>query len=355
MNFWVSAIAILTVSAAVISWPLLSGSTRERFLGLFILLMMPLAGLLLYQQIGSPNALNVAPTESTAHSADAPQIDDLLAQLQQNLAENPDNPEGWLILGRSLKSMQRYPEALDAISRANDLLPGSPAIMVELAEAQLFASGNPTISPEIRQLLEGAVNLDPAQQKGLWLLGMAESQTGDFQKAIGHWTSLQGMMDPGSNAAQTVVQQIEMARNQLAAGDGIAPPRGQGPANTANNPDSADSRPAIAIDINLADNLPPPPTSAVLFVFAHPAGQRGMPLAVKRIQSPTFPLSISLSDADALRPGTSLADIKNLDISARVSLSGVANAASGDYQANTLTLDIAVETTIALDLNQRVP
>ena len=56
-----------------------------------------------------------------------------------------------------------------------------------------------------------------------------------------------------------------------------------------------------------------------------------------------------------LRPGTSLEDFGQLDISARISLSGVANSASGDYQANTVTFDTKDLTAIALHLNQRVP
>lgn len=355
MSFWIIAIAILIVSAAVIGWPLLSGSSKERFLGIGILLLLPLAGLLLYQQTGTPAAINTAQSEAATHGAEAPQIDELLAQLQQSLAEDPNNPEGWLILGRSLKSMQRYPEALDAIERANELLPGSPAIMVELAEAKLFASGNPVMGPDIRQLLESAVSLDPQQQKGLWLLGMAAAQRGDFQDAIEYWTSLQAMMDPASNAAMTVVQQIANAKNQLAGGAGADGPTQQSVSAATSSPANTQTSPAIAITIDLGEDLPPPPASAVLFVFVHPSGERGMPLAVQRIQAPAFPMSINLSDADTLRPGTSLSDHAELDISARVSLSGVANSASGDYQANVATVESDTETTIALNLDQRVP
>lgn len=355
MNFWMIAVAVLMVSAAVISWPLFSGSSKERVLGICMLLLVPLAGLLLYQQIGTPAALNVVESQSTAQSADVQQMDDLLAQLQQSLTEAPNNPEGWLLLGRSLKSMQRFPEALEAFAHANDLLPGSPAIMVDLAEAKLFASGNPVMGADIRQLLESAVNLDPQQQKGLWLLGMAEQQAGDFQAAIEHWTSLHTMMDPTSNAAITVAQQIANAKSQLAGGTSAAGPAAQSAAVAATNPADADTSPAIAIDINLTESLPPPPPGAVLFVFVHPGGERGMPVAVKRIPTPRFPISISLSDADTLRKGTSLSDHAELDISARVSLSGVANSASGDYQANVATVASDTETTIALNLDQRVP
>ena len=369
MNFWIIAVALLTISAAVISWPILTGSTKERFLGLAILVLMPLAGLLLYQQVGTPDALNMASISTPAHSTQAPTLDQLVAELQQNLEKNPNNPEGWLMLGRSLKSMQRFPEALSALEKADQLLPGTPVIMVELAEAKLFASGNPDMGGEIYQLLQAAIRMEPQQQKGLWLLGMAESQAGNYNAAISLWTTLQGLLDPASGAAQTVAQQVAVARANI-SGEVSGPAQAQSQTQTQTQAQSqtqaetqtrnqtrqaAATGNAISIDMTLADSLPPPPASAVLFVFVHPAGQRGMPLAAKRVEAPAFPLSISLSDNDTLRPGSTLAAHEKLDISARISMAGDANAASGDYQANSTTVDSDSTSTVLLSFDQRVP
>ncbi len=348
MNFWIIAVALLTVSAAVISWPLFTGTSKERLLGLVVLVLMPVAGLLLYQQVGTPAALNMADTTVSAHATEAPSMEQLVAELQQKLEDKPNNPEGWLMLGRSLKSMQRFPEALSAIEKADQLLPGTPLIMVELAEAKLFASGNPDMSGDIYQLLQAAVSMEPQQQKGLWLLGMAESQAGNYNAAIGHWTTLQGMLDPASGAAQTVAQQIESARANTTGEANVV-------VQNQNQDSQATTTNAIPVELTLVDSLPPPPASAVLFVFVHPAGQRGMPLAAKRIEAPAFPLSISLSDADTLRPGSSLTGHEKLDISARISMTGDANAASGDYQANSTTVTSDGATSVVLNFDQRVP
>jgi len=80
-----------------------------------------------------------------------------------------------------------------------------------------------------------------------------------------------------------------------------------------------------------------------------------MPLAVKRLNAQGFPRSLLFSDADLLRPGTSLENFDQLDISARISMAGVAIAAPGDYQANLVTLDTNAVAEIALHLDQRVP
>ncbi len=340
MSFWILAVALLTLSAAVISWPLFAGTARERIVAISLLLVIPLAGLVLYQQIGSPAAINLPATVATQAS-----VEDLVADLQQRMNENPDDAEGWVVLGRSLKTMRRYAEAKTALSNANHLLPGDPMIMVELAEASLFASGKPEISAEILQLLEDALAIDPLQQRGLWLLGIAAAQGGDNERAIAFWQKLLNQMDPASDVGQTVARQIELARARA----------GQPEAGQA-NPGQASSGIVLPVNITLADELAGSlPPGAVLFVFIRQAGTQGMPLAVKRIPAPRFPLSIQFSNADLLQPGGALENFATLDISARISMTGVANIASGDYQADALKFEPNAAGEIALRIARRVP
>ena len=359
MNFWIIAVALLVIPAAVISWPFFTGPSRERMLGLWVLILMPLAGLLLYQQVGTPKALNqpaVTPHQQQAsqqsqasqqqpHDSQQPQMDEMVAKLQQRMNENPDDPEGWVMLGRSLKTMQRYDEAVTALRNANRLLPDNPLVMVELAEASLFASGKPQVNDEMRQLLEAALKLDPQQQKGLWLLGMASAQDGDHTKAITIWQQLLDQLDPTSGAAQTVSQQIEMSRV-----------KGGLPATGGDEMVESFTGFELPVNITLAEELAGSlPANSILFVFMHPAGQKGMPVAVKRIPSPSFPFLTSFSNKDLLRPDSSFEDYSALDISARISMTGVAGIASGDFQANAVEFDINVVQEIALHIGQRVP
>ena len=377
MNFWIYAIALLAVSAAVISWPLIGGTARDRIMGLFIVLIIPLGGIILYQNVGTPAAINVvavtpqqATQEQPPHATEQGQMDALVTSLQQRMEQNPDDSEGWLILGRSLKTMQRYAEAQTALANANRLVPGNPMIMIELAEAGLFASGEPQISPEGRQLIESALAIDPDQQKGLWLMGMASAQDGDEAQAIVYWQRLLSQLDPESGGARSVTQQIEMAQTRL--GQDVAPavqaePAASKPVTTAPAvtapaaTEPATQAPAVAgfnipVTITIPDDLAAAiPASAALFVFIHPAGTVGMPLAVKRLAPQGFPLSLHFSDADLLRPGMSLENFEKLDISARISMSGIANANPGDYQATLVTLDTNAVAAIALNLDQRVP
>ena len=376
MNFWIFAVALLAVSAILISWPLFTGPAKDKLTGLFIVLMLPLTGMLLYQTIGTPAAINLpaATPQQTAqaqqpHSAQGGQMEELVASLQQRMQENPDDPEGWLILGRSLKSMQRFPEALEALANANRLIPNNPMIMVELAETSLFASGQPDISPEARQLLESALEIDPAHQKGLWLMGMVSAQDGDDAKAISLWEKLLQQLDPASGAAQSVTEQITMAQTRLGQTPAAAmattavaeQSQAAEPAAVVTEPE-VDAAPTtvaesgIPVTVSISDELGAAiPANATLFVFIPPAGARGMPLAVIRLAPRGFPMALNFCDAALLNPGMALLACEKRDRRARVSMRGGVVPAAGDYQANLVTVDTSAVTKIALHLDQRVP
>ena len=199
-------------------------------------------------------------------------------------------------------------------------------------------------------------------------MGMASAQTGDDAQAVAYWTRLQEQLDPATGPFQAVTQQIEAAQTRMgvpisaAAETAVAEPI-VAPAPAATPPmakpvasEAADGAFGIPATITIGDGLEGPyPSSATLFIFIHPAGAAGMPLAVKRLAPQGFPMSLNFTDADLLQPGGSLQAFELLDISARISMNGVANIASGDIQANRVTVNTKNVSAIDLHLDQRVP
>ena len=363
MNFWIIAAALLAIAGAAMCWPLFGGAGKDRVTGVLVLLAMPLLGLSLYYAIGTPDAIGMAaatPQPSAQaqvqmpHAAEGGEMEMLLQQLQQRLAENPNDAEGWVVLGRTLKSQQRFAEALAALENANRTLPDTPTIMVELAEARLFASGNPVITDDIRQLLEGAIAIEPHQQKGLWLLGMADAENGNYTGAIATWQSLLGLLEPGSGSYQRVNAQIAEAQGMLgqpaltpADPEQEVAPQPAGPVTVAEG--------GIPVTVFIAQEMTGTiPGNAPLFVFIHPAGGAGMPLAVKRLPASGFPMSLNFTDADLLQQGNSLQNFEQLDISARIALGGGVNPTPGDIQAARVTVDTKAVEAVTLQLDQRI-
>lgn len=86
----------------------------------------------------------------------------------------------------------------------------------------------------------------------------------------------------------------------------------------------------IEIDPALQARLQP---NDVLFVSARASEGPRIPLAARRISPIELPLELELSDADAMAPQFRLSTASEVIVSARVSHSGVADPAPGDFEA----------------------
>lgn len=348
--FWFVAIAILAAAGLVLAWPLLARGSSWRATGLALLLLLPLGGALLYRDAGTPSAMSAAvmDMESTDFNA-------LIDDLKGRLSERPEELEGWLLLGRSLKSLQRFDEALEALQTALRIAPDNALVKVELAEAMLFASGDPRVSDEIRTLLQSAVADEPGIQKGLWLLGIDAAQRGEDAQAIEYWQHLLGEVDSNTPVAQSVREQIDIVRSRQGQSTAQAPPV------TA---DDVSDWSGVSVSVELAgaaaDALPRPlPEAAVLFVIVRSGngdgdGDGGPPLGVARIEQPSFPVEITIDDRHAMLPQRKLSEQSGLRLQARLSLSGQTGAGTGDWESNATETAMGPGASVTLSLSSVV-
>lgn len=318
--FWILAIAVSLAVTLAVCWPLLRTGGLMRSAGLSLVALGVVLSLLLYREVGTPSAIGidgrpVASSANTNHSPDQVEMDLLLQQLEQRLEANPDDLEGWMILGRSYKTMQRYEESLEALANAFRLAPKNPLVIVEYAEARMFASGNPQIGNEELLLLQQAVESDPQSQKGLWLLGIAASQAGQNNAAVGYWKRLLELMEPGSSAAVAIEEQIGLLQGRAS----VTPP-----------PASWDG---LNIIVDGPDQHFKAPPGSVLFVIARRPGAGGPPLGVRRIVNPRFPVQLQLTDSDSMMPQVPISSVQTVELLARLSMTGQPVASEGDIES----------------------
>ena len=72
-----------------------------------------------------------------------PPVDELVEQLRERMEENPDNAEGWFLLGRTYMRLQNYPQAVDAFENVVELLPDETAGLLSLADAMTMRERPP--------------------------------------------------------------------------------------------------------------------------------------------------------------------------------------------------------------------
>lgn len=305
MSFWLLAIAMPTLAGLALCWPLLRQGGPWLISGASLLLLIPMATLVLYQGVGTPQGIGVKAGPAIAATGET-DVETLLAQLRERLAEEPDNLEGWMLLGRSLKSLQRYPAARDALRQAQSLAPDDPVVQVELAEALIFSAGQgQATDPEVRELLDAALATEPRLQKGLWLLGVTDFQAGDYQDAINSWETLLPLLPPGSGVAGSVEKQLAEARARV----GISTP-------------ATGAWPGIAIAISSTVGSESVPESAVLYVIARDPAAPAPPLGVVRVPRPVFPVTVTLDDSNSMMPTRPVSGANQLEVLARLSLTG---------------------------------
>ena len=113
-------------------------------------IMVPLFTVLLYLKLGSPDALSPQ-AEMASAGADAPagqqhsdapeQIQQMVGALVERLRQNPQDAEGWAVLGRSLYALGRHAEAEEAFSKASVMLPNDAQLLADYADAMAMANG----------------------------------------------------------------------------------------------------------------------------------------------------------------------------------------------------------------------
>lgn len=320
-------------------------------MGVFALAFVA-AAVLLYRGVGEPRGLD--PSTATPAAADAPGLEDATRKLAERLAKEPDDAEGWLLLGRAYKTMQRFPEARDALANANRLAPGEPDTMVEYAESLALASDDRRLAGEALALLDRALAADPAHQRGLWLRGIAMLQDERYADAVAVWEKLLEQLPPGSEVAESVVQQIAQARAR--AGMPAMAERAESPAAPAAAPataptaapaataDAGTTGPRLVVEIDLAPELASRIAPGdTLFVFARAPQGPKMPLAIQRIPAPKFPATVVLDDSMGMMPALKLSQAPEVVVGARISKSGNATPQSGDLETVSAPLAVATQ------------
>jgi cytochrome c-type biogenesis protein CcmH len=201
-------------------------SPPARKLGYAIAAALPIAAFAFYFLVGNPRALSPsaasatmpAPGSQQGDMRSSQQIEANVAKLAQRLQQNPNDAQGWVMLGRSYMSLERYADAANAYDRATVLNDKDAGLWADYAEALALANGR-QLSGKPAEALNRALQLDPGNQKALGLAGSAAFQAGDYKKAIDYWEKLLKLLPAGSEEGTVVSDQIAKAK-ELAAGKG---------------------------------------------------------------------------------------------------------------------------------------
>jgi cytochrome c-type biogenesis protein CcmH len=344
--FYIAAAVMIAVALAALLLPLVRQGRRSgRSGGIFALTLaiafvLPLGAGALYLLVGTPAALKDVSAQANAPMS----MQQAITELRVHLTQQPKDLPGWMLLAQTSAMMKRPADARDAYDHALKLDPNNAEAMIGWAENDSMTRSDHQIEGRALDLLKRAVLLHPDSQRGLWLLGISNFQHADYREAAATWRLLQPQLEPGSNVAKAVAEQIAVADARA----GGAP---AGAASSAAAPASkgATLQVQVALAPALKDKLLPGDT---LFVYARADNGPPMPLAVARLDASQLPASVTLTDAMAMTPAMKLSSVARVFVGARISHNGQPIAQPGDLEGDAGVVAVDSKTPIKISIDK---
>lgn len=200
-------------------------SARVLLTILFVLL--PLAALGLYWQLGAPSVPSQPFAAREQPREQAPALVAATQQLADRLAANPNDPNGWLLLSRSYVQLDLYDKAVEAVQQAIRYGDDSANAYASLGEVIAAANGG-QLTPEARQAFAAALERNPNDPRGRYYGGLAYAQDGRLEQALAVWQDLADDSPPDAPWRPLLMRQLAQVRSAL--GLDPAPPLAASPA-----------------------------------------------------------------------------------------------------------------------------
>ncbi len=194
-------------------------SPRLAFAGAGVLVLAA-GGIYAYRSLEGPAETPLAlPAGAAAVGQPDAKLDDvdtMISRLEARLQKNPNDGEGFRMLGWSFQSTGKPAEAALAYAKAVKLLPARADVQAGYAEALVSVAGD-TVTPEAKGHIDTALRLDPKEPRARFLASLYKAQNGQERAALDEWIAL------SNSASADVPWQVDLRQRieKLAAKLGV--------------------------------------------------------------------------------------------------------------------------------------
>lgn len=235
--------------------------------------------------------------------------------LRQRLQQDPD-AGAWMLYGRVMMQMRQVEQAIDAFERSLQLDPNRTSTLIAHAQALIMMGSDAELARaarNIRQVLEQQTT----NVEALGLLGIIAYERGDFEQAAQAWNLTLRLLNEDDPRYAAIQRSLESAEQRI-SGDIMF----------------------VTVTVDITDELrnEMPPNSN-LFVFVRdPDGERA-PAAVVRQPISDLPVTLTLTEEDAMVDGHTLATIGSWLVSARLTTGDTIDVVPGVMEARPRLLE----------------
>ena len=325
----------------------------NRWTAVAVASVIPIVAGALYLVLGQPSVISNPPVANTQvadgglldneTNLEAQAFEEKTQEVMRRLAEQPDDALGWDTLARLFVAQERFAEAAGALKKFRELTGDSADVLVREANALAFAN-NGELRGEPESLIDRALELDPQHFGALFLAGFAVALRQDYQSALDYWHKAE-TLSPNEDVRSEIRRLISGAEAEIV---GTSSSTGDGVSTVAAGQSvrvSVSVEPAILEQVDPQDSV---------FIFARAMQGPAVPLAVVKRQVKDLPLVIELDDNSAMVPNMTISAFDKISIVARISRSGAAQAASGDFFGETGAIEPKITSEVAVTISEQI-
>jgi cytochrome c-type biogenesis protein CcmH len=335
--FIVACGLMVAVALAFIAWPLLKskknadGPRQRGVVALIVLaIAIPASAALLYIKVGRLHWQQEIADAATNPTVAAPDVLAMIAKLEQRLHDAPNDIDGWIMLGRSYAALEKPTQALTAYQKAYDLSSGNNIdAAMGLGEAMIVVDER-SIAGKAGELFELVLAREPNNPKALWYGAIGALTRGNLPMAHQRFQHML-TLNPPQEVRTIIERQLQDIEQQLSAsGQSLSKPPNNTPAPAAREKTQQSDR-AITVHVSIAPELTKGlDKKTPLFVLARDPNAPGPPLAAVRRAVGDLPLTVTITDSDAMMAGRGISSVPRVQVVARISKTGTPQAQTGD-------------------------
>jgi cytochrome c-type biogenesis protein CcmH len=144
-----------------------------------------------------------------------PDVETMIGRLAARLQSQPEDAEGWRMLGWSYFHLGQPLKAIEAYARAVSLQPQSSELKGAYGEALVAADGG-SVTPRAAEAFQAALAIDAQNAKARYFLALGKAQAGNKQDALKEYLGLQGELQGDPQQEEAWVSQLREQTERLA-------------------------------------------------------------------------------------------------------------------------------------------
>jgi cytochrome c-type biogenesis protein CcmH len=273
---------------------------------------LPLLAALVYLSVGEPDATDLAGASEVLRldpAEDRVALERWRDRLARRVARTPGDGQSWYLLGVARLQLGDFAPAAEAFASASARVGNDPGIDIYWLQARYLADGG-SLDAESRAIAARVLESRPNHPLVLEMYAIDAFRAGDYRQSVAYLNRALGN-DLSAPQAEALLAGLAQARSRMEP-----------------------LTPSVEVAVRAGDGVQPQAIGsprATVFVIARPPGG-GMPYAVVRRPARLLPLAVTLDDTVSMSPARPLSGADAFEVVVRLSRSGTAAPAPGDWE-----------------------